>query len=617
MPNWKKLILSGSNASLNSLIVTSGVTGSLFGTSSWSQNTVSASFAHTASYVNILRQNVIISGSLTVSSSLTASGLNYPTTDGLHSGQVIQTNAAGNLTFGDVNGIYQTIKNGEATSLTVGTAVYVSGSQGANPIVYRADAADPNKMPVQYIIPETITAGAIGRGLLLGILEGYNVGSAAAGTLLWVDGNGTLTTTRPTGSSDTTQPIAIVTKTGAGGQLSVLNPGPILLPNLQTGYTWIGNGNNYPIAVATSSIHNVVSSSYALTASYYAGTIEDLGVSPLVVVVATTTTLPSSPVYNNGTLGVGAFLSGSINGALGAIDSTTLNVSDRILVKNQSTQLQNGVYEVTQLGSVTSKYILTRTTDADETTEFDPQVVIPSSGSVNKGLLFAQDTDNPTIGTSAITYTQTTTSNNVNQSPTGTQTLYNIPWWMTGNRQLSRGTTNFQFNSVTKTLKVSGSLIVTGSTTLRGNLVTSGSVQAYSFTGSLFGTSSWAQNAVTASHVNSGVNVSTAYIGGALYTTSNSNAVSTNTTIFTISTVGTYTSGFIDYHVTDGGANARSGQIQIAYVAGQVTHNETATQDIGNTSGFQWDVQMSGSDINLESIVTSGVWDIKLIAKVF
>lgn len=391
MPNWKKLILSGSNASLNSLIVTSGVTGSLFGTASWSQNAVSASFAHTASYVNTLRQDVVISGSLTVSSSLTASGLNYPTTDGLYSGQVIQTNAAGNLTFGDVNGIYQTIKNGEATSLTVGTAVYVSGSQGANPIVYRADAADPNKMPVQYIIPETIASGAIGRGLLLGILEGYNVNSAAAGTLLWVDGNGTLTTTRPTGSSDTTQPIAIVTKTGAGGQLSVLNPGPILLPNLQTGYTWIGNGNNYPIAVATSSIHNVVSSSYA-------------------------------------------------------INST---------------------------------------------------------------------------------------------------------------------------------------------------------------------------NAVTASLVNGSVNVATAYIGGALYTTSTSNAVSTNSTIFTISTVGTYTSGFIDYHVTDGSGNARSGQIQIAYVGGQVAHNETATQDIGNTSGFQWDVQMSAGDINLESIVTSGVWDIKLIAKVF
>lgn len=168
---------------------------------------------------------------------------------------------------------------------------------------------------------------------------------------------------------------------------------------------------------------------------------------------------------------------------------------------------------------------------------------------------------------------------------------------------------------------ISGSLIQTGSAVISGSLnVLSG------ITGSLFGTSSWAVsssyaansiNAVTASLVNVSVNVATAYIGGALYTTSTSNAVSTNSTIFTISTVGTYTSGFIDYHITDGGGNARSGQIQIAYVGGLVTHNETATQDIGDTSGFQWDVQMSGSDINLESIVTSGTWNIKLIAKVF
>jgi hypothetical protein len=42
MPNWKKVIVSGSDASLNTLSVSNGITGSLFGT---------ASFALTASYV--------------------------------------------------------------------------------------------------------------------------------------------------------------------------------------------------------------------------------------------------------------------------------------------------------------------------------------------------------------------------------------------------------------------------------------------------------------------------------------------------------------------------------------------------------------------------------------
>jgi hypothetical protein len=43
MPSWKKVIISGSNAALNSLTVTNGITGSLFGT---------ASFATTASFLN-------------------------------------------------------------------------------------------------------------------------------------------------------------------------------------------------------------------------------------------------------------------------------------------------------------------------------------------------------------------------------------------------------------------------------------------------------------------------------------------------------------------------------------------------------------------------------------
>ena len=45
MPNWKKVIVSGSDASLNSLNVVAGVTGSLFGTASFAQT------ANTASYV--------------------------------------------------------------------------------------------------------------------------------------------------------------------------------------------------------------------------------------------------------------------------------------------------------------------------------------------------------------------------------------------------------------------------------------------------------------------------------------------------------------------------------------------------------------------------------------
>ena len=56
MPSWKKVIVSGSDATLNSLVVNSGVTGSLQGTASWAvsaSQAVSSSYAPTATNVFI------------------------------------------------------------------------------------------------------------------------------------------------------------------------------------------------------------------------------------------------------------------------------------------------------------------------------------------------------------------------------------------------------------------------------------------------------------------------------------------------------------------------------------------------------------------------------------
>jgi hypothetical protein len=49
MPSWKKVITSGSNAALQSLTVSNGITGSLFGTASFATQTLSASFAVSSS----------------------------------------------------------------------------------------------------------------------------------------------------------------------------------------------------------------------------------------------------------------------------------------------------------------------------------------------------------------------------------------------------------------------------------------------------------------------------------------------------------------------------------------------------------------------------------------
>ena len=232
---------------------------------SYASNATSASYAVTASSAN----------SFVVRNSLTASGLRYPTADGLE-GQVLKTDGTNNLAFGDVNTMYEIVYTGE--NITKSDPLYISGSQGANPIVYKADAANAAKMPVVYIASETIGVGNTTRGIVLGLIEGINLTGYAAGTEVYVAAGGGWTSTRPTGSA-IVQVLGIVTKEGAGGKGLVLNPGPVELPNLQVGYAWIGDATGVPQAVSTSSLlvstasysNTSTSASYAtnaLTASY-------------------------------------------------------------------------------------------------------------------------------------------------------------------------------------------------------------------------------------------------------------------------------------------------------------------------------------------------------------
>ena len=94
-------------------------------------------------------------------------------------------------------------------------------------------------------------------------------------------------------------------------------------------------------------------------------------------VEAATTGALSGVTYNNGTAGVGATLTATTFGALN-LDGYTSFVAGvtRVLVKDQASAAQNGIYVVTNAGSAGSAFVLTRATDADNHT---PDQVIPGS----------------------------------------------------------------------------------------------------------------------------------------------------------------------------------------------------------------------------------------------
>lgn len=123
------------------------------------------------------------------------------------------------------------------------------------------------------------------------------------------------------------------------------------------------------------------------------------------VLVATTTTLTAS--YNNGVAGIGAFLLNTGSLAAFSVDGQTPAINSRVLVKDQASTLQNGVYTLTTVGSGAIAWVLTRATDFDQPSEINVGDVVPvQTGTVNANTSWMEASAVTTIGTDPITFTQ-------------------------------------------------------------------------------------------------------------------------------------------------------------------------------------------------------------------
>ena len=121
--------------------------------------------------------------------------------------------------------------------------------------------------------------------------------------------------------------------------------------------------------------------------------------------VATTANL--SATYSNGTAGVGATLTATGNGAI-SIDGVSPTTNDRILVKDQSTAAQNGIYVVTTVGDGSSAFVLTRATPEEQPAELTGGsylFVEEGTANANNGYVFTH-TGAPTFGTTALDVAQ-------------------------------------------------------------------------------------------------------------------------------------------------------------------------------------------------------------------
>jgi hypothetical protein len=243
----------------------------------------------------------------------------------------------------------------------------------------------------------TVTATAtnaltIGTGLTG---TSYN-GSAAVtiaidSTVVTLTGTQTLTNKTISGSSNTLTDIANASLTNSSVTVGTTA--------IALGASSLTLGGLTSVAVT----QDPVSALQLATKQYVDAVAEGLHVHPSCA-AATTGTLASitggTVTYNNGTAGVGATLTLSV--ALTVLDGYTLLNGDRVLVKNEATQANNGIYTW-----ATGGLVLTRATDFDTAAEM-------ASGDftfVTNGTLYANtgwvQTDPVTVvGTSPVTWIQ-------------------------------------------------------------------------------------------------------------------------------------------------------------------------------------------------------------------
>ena len=330
-------------------------------------------------------------------------GLNYPRADGTAS-QFLQTDGSGNLTFATVissftiaaeSGGTDVVNTGETLTFAAGEGINTAVS--ANTITITGeDASTTNKGVAKFNTADFATASGDVTIKALGVSNAQLAGSIANAKLvndsitIGTDATalgGSITDLNGLTSID----VDAITIDGSVISTTTSNTNLSLTPN-GTGTVTVPSGYAGRSGFTSDSLVNK---------TYVDSVANGLDVKASVR-VATTANLGA--VYANG----GGTLTNSGSQAALSIDGVTLAVTNRVLVKNQSTAFQNGFYKVTTVGNGSTNWVLTRTPDADAASELTAGAfTFAEEGSTNGDNGYVMSTDGAvTLGSTSITFEQ-------------------------------------------------------------------------------------------------------------------------------------------------------------------------------------------------------------------
>ena len=262
--------------------------------------------------------------------------------------------------------------------------------------------------------PSTASGGVV---TLAGVLNVTNGGTGASTLTGYVKGSGTSVMTASATIPNTditglgtmsTQNASAVAITGGTIAGATITGSTINSTTIGAGTAAAGTFTN--VAMTTGTITTAPTTGNDIVNKDYADAIAS-GINFHQSCRLATTTALAANTYNNGASGVGATLTANANGAL-SVDSVAVVVGNRILVKNEVTQANNGVYTVTQTGSAGAPYILTRASDFDTAGAGVDKIdagdfFLITAGTTQANTSWVQQTPLPiTVGTTAIVFAQ-------------------------------------------------------------------------------------------------------------------------------------------------------------------------------------------------------------------
>ena len=370
-------------------IITASVAGNanifaVLGTGIQANGTVSASGNLTAGNINtgglITATGNANVGNLGTSGLITATG--NLTAGNISTGGLIT--ATGNLTAGNIStgNLYATLGEVKANTANI-TSLLVANVISATGNVIGANLFTPGIMTATG----NITAGNLGTAGLVVATGNVSGGNLTTGGLVSATGNIVSNANVVTDLIAGRTTSVTITAAGSNQNINLVPTG--------TGKVNVGN-------FIISNVATPVASTDAATKQYVDDVAQGLHTHDSCN-AATQTTLASISggvvTYNNGTSGVGATL--TTTGTYTTIDGVTLSNGMRILVKDEATQANNGIYVRT------SATVLTRADDFDTPTEMaGGDFTFVTAGTLYDNTGWVMPDPVTTVGTSPVVWVQ-------------------------------------------------------------------------------------------------------------------------------------------------------------------------------------------------------------------